>query len=344
MHLYNMNEILPSEPLVVHFGNEALAKSAWEALKKLFPDRRVFWWSGHNQLKGLECAVIYGDFTTRWKHQSIQALSLPWPEEPKLHTDGLPLNPWIPMTDLVDQKVVGKSMEEMFEWIAAMALLGKSVARCFIQGIDELEPTTGKSNRDSVTEEMADVYANMALIEERFALDTDAIMTRAKMKRDRQRVWHDMPGLCPHGVESGGEIACSICEPPERQFTMNYKVWCRIAESWGGGECINCPHKCAKGYPASFMSQAAVKPDKMAHEVQGLIADWGDKGDPLKRDTLTIDQMLDTLDARQVREVMQLGSTETTTWTAWGTEWTWNVQALQNWLTRTGRAADARDA
>lgn len=110
-----------------------------------------------------------------------------------IHEDGLPLNPWVPMSDPVDKKVVGKSMEEIYELIEAAARVGAAISRCFIQGIDEREPTTGKSNRQWLTDEVADVEANLRLIKEHFQLDAEEIEVRASMKWSRQRVWHKMP-------------------------------------------------------------------------------------------------------------------------------------------------------
>lgn len=97
----------------------------------------------------------------------------------------LALNPWHPMTDVVDLKHLGKLAEETGE-------LGAAVARCIIQGIDEVEPTTGKVNRDWLEDEIADVAANAQLVTERFGLDKDRIRARAERKAAQLRTWHDM--------------------------------------------------------------------------------------------------------------------------------------------------------
>lgn len=103
------------------------------------------------------------------------------------------VNPWVPMSDPVDKKVVGKTGEELFELIECTARVGTALMRCFIQGVDEFEPTTGKSNRQWLMEEIADVRANLNLVEERFELDRQFIGDRATLKRERQREWHKMP-------------------------------------------------------------------------------------------------------------------------------------------------------
>lgn len=80
----------------------------------------------------------------------------------------MPFNcpPWHPMSNPVDLKHLGKLAEELGELQAA-------VARCMIQGIDEVEPVTGKPNRKWIEEEVADVLANITLVEMRFKLNID---------------------------------------------------------------------------------------------------------------------------------------------------------------------------
>lgn len=94
-------------------------------------------------------------------------------------------NPWHPITDTVDLKHLGKLAEEANE-------LGSATARCIIQGIDECEPVTGKPNRQWLEEEMADVYANMELVQKRFGLDLGRIFSRALEKKTRLMTWHAM--------------------------------------------------------------------------------------------------------------------------------------------------------
>lgn len=96
-----------------------------------------------------------------------------------------PMNPWKPVTDPLDLKVLGKLSEELNE-------CGAAVARCIIQGIDEDEPTTGKPNREWLEEEIADVYANLYLVSSRFKLDGQFIAGRVQEKIARLRTWHDM--------------------------------------------------------------------------------------------------------------------------------------------------------
>ena len=91
--------------------------------------------------------------------------------------------PWRPMTDPVDLKVVGKLIEELGECVAA-------AARCQIQGIDESEPTTGVVNRVWLEDEIADVQCNIRIVVGRFKLDMDRIQARHDLKMPLLLAWH----------------------------------------------------------------------------------------------------------------------------------------------------------
>lgn len=95
------------------------------------------------------------------------------------------MNPWHPMTDAVDLKCLGKLGEELGECSAA-------VARCIIQGVYEREPVTLKRNDTWLSEEIADVLANIDLVCVRFHLDRDWITDRADRKRAQLTLWHGM--------------------------------------------------------------------------------------------------------------------------------------------------------
>lgn len=94
-------------------------------------------------------------------------------------------NPWHPITDSVDLKHLGKLGEECGE-------LGSAISRCIIQGVDECEPVTGKPNREWLEDEIADVLANIALVERRFNLDTTRMAARAERKMAHLRQWHSL--------------------------------------------------------------------------------------------------------------------------------------------------------
>jgi hypothetical protein len=95
------------------------------------------------------------------------------------------LNPWQPMTRPIDLKHLGKLAEELGEAVAA-------VSRCIIQGIDEREPVTGKSNREWLEDELADVMANIGLNVVHFTLDGIRMSNRCENKKKYLRAWHGM--------------------------------------------------------------------------------------------------------------------------------------------------------
>ena len=95
-----------------------------------------------------------------------------------------PAEPWIPMTDPVEIAVVGKLGEEANE-------LGKICSRSLIQGIDGVDPSSGKINRVALANEIADVFANAQMAMRRFNLDSDYIMMRCNAKMDHLKGWHE---------------------------------------------------------------------------------------------------------------------------------------------------------
>lgn len=105
--------------------------------------------------------------------------------DPKFTPSGLSVNPWVPMTNLLDLKHIGKLIEELGECVSA-------AARCQIQGIDECEPTTGKLNRDWLEDEIADVTNNLQLVTEHFNLNVGKIHARVSRKRAMLKEWHGM--------------------------------------------------------------------------------------------------------------------------------------------------------
>jgi hypothetical protein len=93
--------------------------------------------------------------------------------------------PWIPMGDPVDIKVIGKLLEELGESVSASA-------RALIQGIDGADPSTGAVNRQRVQDELADVGATTNQVVERFRLDRDAMTERANRKFNFLTRWLQM--------------------------------------------------------------------------------------------------------------------------------------------------------
>lgn len=92
------------------------------------------------------------------------------------------MNKWIPTTDLKVLRRVGKAQEELNE-------LGCVLARVIIQGIDEIDPGSGKVNRQRLQDEIADVYTQLQLMESQFELDSYAITDRCVEKRRQMDEW-----------------------------------------------------------------------------------------------------------------------------------------------------------
>ena len=68
--------------------------------------------------------------------------------------------------------------------------LSSIVSRCIIQGINEADPESGKSNREALAEEIADVFAMAELVIERFSLHRTHIADRMTRKIAMKRAWH----------------------------------------------------------------------------------------------------------------------------------------------------------
>jgi NTP pyrophosphatase (non-canonical NTP hydrolase) len=94
-------------------------------------------------------------------------------------------SPWQPIDSKLELKILGKLGEEVSE-------LATVVCRCIIQGVDEVQPVTGKSNRLWLEEEIADVLANISIAMARYHLDGDFITKRADAKIDYLTSWHEM--------------------------------------------------------------------------------------------------------------------------------------------------------
>lgn len=60
-------------------------------------------------------------------------------------------NPWQPISDPIDLAHLGKLGEELNE-------AGAAVNRCIIQGLDGVEPITGKVNRERIVDMLAKTY------------------------------------------------------------------------------------------------------------------------------------------------------------------------------------------
>lgn len=109
-------------------------------------------------------------------------------------TAAVRMNPWKPDADPVQARRIGKTLEELSE-------LGAVLARISIQGVDGVDPASGKTNRLRLHEESADVMAQIACNVEAFKLDIDFIENRGRKKVVLMSEWE------AHFVPASGEAA-----------------------------------------------------------------------------------------------------------------------------------------
>jgi hypothetical protein len=137
------------------------------------------------------------------------------------HTKLVDASPWHPITDQLDLKYLGKLGEEATE-------MSTAIFRCIIQGLDEAEPVTGKINRAWLQDEVADVYAGLALTVKHFQLDEEAIRARKKRKMDHLSQWHSYAEAPPVAWEY--EQATRVVAPPRPEggdAEGHYSGWVR---------------------------------------------------------------------------------------------------------------------
>jgi hypothetical protein len=89
---------------------------------------------------------------------------------------------WLPITDQRALAALGKLAEECNE-------LGAIIARCIIQGLDGVNPDTGKININDLQKEIADVRGLSTLVIQHFELDESNIAERAEKKRRMKVEW-----------------------------------------------------------------------------------------------------------------------------------------------------------
>jgi NTP pyrophosphatase (non-canonical NTP hydrolase) len=92
------------------------------------------------------------------------------------------ITPWNVETDPVRVRRFSKFAEELGELQAV-------VARCISQGIDEIDPSSGKTNRHRLTEEIADVRAQALCTIKALNLDEILITIRTVDKIKGMQDW-----------------------------------------------------------------------------------------------------------------------------------------------------------
>lgn len=97
------------------------------------------------------------------------------------------MNKWEPDPDPHQARRVGKSLEEVSE-------LGGVLARISIQGLNGIDPASGKTNRLRYLEESADVIAQLDCNHTFFKITTEEaqfVMKRAARKVNEMQQWED---------------------------------------------------------------------------------------------------------------------------------------------------------
>lgn len=89
---------------------------------------------------------------------------------------------WVPTTNLMMLCRMGKLGEELNE-------LGAVTNRCIIQGIDEIDPSSGKVNRLRLEEEIADVIAQCEVTIAMLGLRGSFLADRIEVKKDAMHEW-----------------------------------------------------------------------------------------------------------------------------------------------------------
>lgn len=97
----------------------------------------------------------------------------------------MPMSKWVPTTDLKELRRLGKLGEELGEASAV-------ASRCIIQGLDELDPSSKRINRNRLEDEIADVLAQCNVTINMLNLDSDRIKERQYDKEKQMWVWEEL--------------------------------------------------------------------------------------------------------------------------------------------------------
>lgn len=93
------------------------------------------------------------------------------------------ISPWFPEQDRVTLAVLGKLIEECNE-------LSARAARCIIQGCDEKDPDSGRTNVEELEREVADVMACLEMARVKLGIRPSGTREGEKF-RGFQR-WHEL--------------------------------------------------------------------------------------------------------------------------------------------------------
>lgn len=97
------------------------------------------------------------------------------------------MSPWRPTTDPLILRRMGKLIEELGE-------LTSVAGRVIIQGIDEIDPSSGVVNRERLWREMADVIAQCNVTIQSLGYDASAVWNRVSEKSRQMAEWEALLG------------------------------------------------------------------------------------------------------------------------------------------------------
>lgn len=92
------------------------------------------------------------------------------------------MQPWVCTLTPHQSRRVGKTIEELGELVAVLA-------RLQIQDIDGIDPGSGKTNRQRMIEETADVFAQLHLNLKSFKMRERVVRARMDIKTAQMHEW-----------------------------------------------------------------------------------------------------------------------------------------------------------
>lgn len=158
------------------------------------------------------------------------------------------MNKWEVTTDPLTLRRLGKLGEELGE-------LGNVASRIIIQGIDAIDPGTGKLNRQRLADELADVQAQIDCTLIAFGLSDDYHHTRASRKRGQMAEWEALYAPVP-GVAALAPAQewkpCSSCHShdncrasgcAEVDLEVSLRVWGDAGVGASGQQTVSQKHQ-----------------------------------------------------------------------------------------------------
>lgn len=137
------------------------------------------------------------------------------------------INAWAAESNALFVRRLGKTGEECGE-------LSAVVTRCIIQGVDGVDPSSGKTNRERLFDELADVQAQIDCCVETFAIDIFAFESRVLFKRERMGEWESL--LAQSHADSAAKDGAPVIDP---------EAW-RCAFVSGGTRCASSANEICK--------------------------------------------------------------------------------------------------